>query len=107
MKDVNRFPHAYTSERFPNFCAEFFQIPKTARVFLRTVQLKRHNCGQCESLRASRHPMDVPFVHEFCWGMYDLDAITHTRTTVLQPFFRGHLCEPVPEENFWTLCYED
>jgi len=26
----------------------------------------------------------------------------HT-TTVLQPFFRDHPGEPVPEENFWTL----
>ena len=25
-----------------------------------------------------------------------------TTTTVLQPFFRDHPCEPVPEENFWT-----
>ena len=24
-------------------------------------------------------------------------------TTVLQPFFRDHPGEPVPEENFWTL----
>ena len=26
-----------------------------------------------------------------------------TRSIVLQPFFRDHPCEPVPEENFWTL----
>jgi len=26
-----------------------------------------------------------------------------TTTTVLWPFFRDHLGEPVPEENFWTL----
>ena len=26
-----------------------------------------------------------------------------TTTTVLQPFFRDHQGEPVPEENFWTL----
>ena len=26
-----------------------------------------------------------------------------TTTTVLRPFFRDHPCEPVPEENFWTL----
>jgi len=24
-------------------------------------------------------------------------------TTVLQPYFRDHPGEPVPEENFWTL----
>ena len=28
---------------------------------------------------------------------------THTHTTVLQPFFRDHPGEPVPEENFWIL----
>jgi len=27
----------------------------------------------------------------------------HHITTVLRPFFRDHLGEPVPEENFWTL----
>ena len=27
-------------------------------------------------------------------------------TTVLRPFFRDHLGEPVPEENFWTLWYK-
>jgi len=27
----------------------------------------------------------------------------HRTTTVLRPFFRDHLGEPVPEENFWTL----
>jgi len=28
----------------------------------------------------------------------------HVHTTiVLRPFFRDHLGEPVPEENFWTL----
>ena len=29
-------------------------------------------------------------------------SIHHT-TTILQPFFRDHPGEPVPEENFWTL----
>ena len=27
----------------------------------------------------------------------------HHTTTVLRPFFRDHLGEPVPEDNFWTL----
>jgi len=27
----------------------------------------------------------------------------HHTTTVLWPFFRDHLGEPVPEDNFWTL----
>jgi len=26
-----------------------------------------------------------------------------TTTTVLRPFYRDHLAELVPEENFWTL----
>ena len=29
---------------------------------------------------------------------------TTTTTTVLRPFFWDHPGEPVPEENFWTLC---
>ena len=34
-----------------------------------------------------------------------LVAVTHTltHTTVLRPFFRDHLGEPAPEENFWTF----
>jgi len=37
-----------------------------------------------------------------------VDKNTHTEkhhhtTTVLQPFFRDHPGETVPEENFWTL----
>ena len=31
------------------------------------------------------------------------DEYTHTRTTILRPFFWDHPGEPVPEENFWTL----
>jgi len=27
-----------------------------------------------------------------------------TTTTILRPFFQDHLGEPVPEDNFWTLC---
>jgi len=32
-----------------------------------------------------------------------LILITTTTTTILRPFFRDNLDEPVPEENFWTL----
>ena len=28
-KDMNQCPHAYTGEKFPNFCAGVFQVPKT------------------------------------------------------------------------------
>jgi len=47
-KDV--CPHAYTDEKFPNFCGGF-PGPKTAKmgnfdgVLVRGVQLKRHNFG--------------------------------------------------------------
>jgi len=27
----------------------------------------------------------------------------HYTTTILRPFFRDHLGQPVPEGNFWTL----
>jgi len=30
----------------------------------------------------------------------------HHTTSVLRPFFQDHPGEPVPEENFWTLCYK-
>jgi len=32
-----------------------------------------------------------------------LSAAHYHTTTILRPFFRNHLGEPVPEENFWTL----
>jgi len=34
---------------------------------------------------------------------FSLPINTTTTTTVLQPFFRDHPGDPVPEENFWTL----
>ena len=33
--------------------------------------------------RSSRHPTDVPFVHEFWWGTYDLGAISPRKTQIL------------------------
>jgi len=30
----------------------------------------------------------------------EMHTITTTTTTVLRPFFRDHLAEPVPEKNF-------
>jgi len=42
--------------------------------------------------------------------IYKFQVISHVyivdmvcATTILQPFFRDYPCEPVPEENFWTL----
>ena len=57
-KDVNRCPHAYTSEKFPNFCAGGgFQAPKQLKkgnfegVLVMRVQLKRHNFGHGNRFR--------------------------------------------------------
>jgi len=35
--------------------------------------------------------------------VFSISTPHHTTTTVLRPFFRDHLGEPVPKENFWTL----
>jgi len=40
---------------------------------------------------------------EFYSWISFLTPPSHHNTTVLRPFFRDHLGEPVPEENFWTL----
>jgi len=42
------------------------------------------------------------------WGFYEAGCPSYhtntaTTTTVLRPFFRDHLGESVPDENFWTL----
>jgi len=40
----------------------------------------------------------------YSWSSNFKKGIYHTTTaTVLRPFFRDHLGEPVPEDNFWTL----
>jgi len=36
-----------------------------------------------------------------------ISVLSTTTTTVLQPFFRDHPGEPVPEENFWTLWFKE
>ena len=33
-----------------------------------------------------------------------VNVLHTTTTTILRPFFRDHPGQPVPEENFWTLC---
>jgi len=35
-------------------------------------------------------------------GQMKKHTLSKSTTTILQPFFRDHLGEPVPEENFWT-----
>jgi len=40
--------------------------------------------------------------HTYCSQSHNM-IVHHTTTTVLWPFFRDHLGEPVTEENFWTL----
>jgi len=52
-------------------------------MFVIEVQLKRHNFGRWEFSAASRHPKDVPFVREFCWGPYGLGAISPRKTPTL------------------------
>jgi len=37
-------------------------------------------------------------------GKKERDGKGTTTTTVLRPFFQDHPGEPVPEQNFWTLC---
>jgi len=36
-------------------------------------------------------------------GTYFISCTKHTTVLRVRPFFRDHPCEPVPEENFWTL----
>jgi len=64
---------------------------KCQRVFALTVCLV---CSSRRNIKAQSqrgHEMNVSF------------PIT-TTTTILRYFFRDHPGEPVPEENFWTLC---
>jgi len=82
--DVNRFPHAYTGEKFPNLCAENFPGPQNSpkfgtlgwgvcdRAAAQTAQLWAMGIIS----GASGHPKDVPFVREFWWGTYGLGAIS-------------------------------
>jgi len=39
----------------------------------------------------------------FCFVSLSFVTYDHHTTTILWPLFRDHSCEPVPEENFWTL----
>jgi len=82
--DVNRFPHAYAGEQFPNFCAENFPGPQNSpkygtlgwgvcdRAAAQTAQLRAMGIIS----GAIRHPKDVPFVREFWRGTYGLGAIS-------------------------------
>jgi len=48
--------------------------------------------------------MEKPNLTQQKQTLTDQKKCTTTQTTtVLRPFFRDHLGEPVPEENFWTL----
>jgi len=42
-------------------------------------------------------------MHKTCILEMLVTTTTTTTTTILQPFFRDHPGELVPEENFWTL----
>jgi len=68
--------HAYTGEKFPNFCAGVFQAPKTAKrgnfagMLVVKLQLKQHNFGRWESFR----------------GLFDIPSMCHLYVS----FGRGH-----------------
>jgi len=82
--DVNRFPHAYTGEKFPNFCSEAFpgsqNSPKYGTLGWGLCARPAAQMAQLWTMGiitgASQHPMDVPFVREFWWGTYGLGAIS-------------------------------
>ena len=42
-------------------------------------------------------------LHRRSYLCYMYNTYYHHTTTVLRPFFSDHPCEPVPEDNFWTL----
>jgi len=89
--DVNRFPHAYTGERFPNFGAGNFPRPKNRPKY------GTLGWGVCDRAaarpqlwamgiisEASRHPKDVPIVCEFRWlRTYGLGAISPRKAEIL------------------------
>ena len=67
---------------------------------------------QCQSTEELE--FNVPFQHKYGYIRDERSEVesypypvkeghTHTHTTVLLPFFRDHLGEPVPEENFCAL----
>jgi len=58
IADVNRFAHAYTGEKFSNFCTGNFPGPQNSPKygtlgwgFVIQLQLKWHNCGRWESFQ--------------------------------------------------------
>jgi len=57
-------------------------------------KLTEHSVRSSTSLSVSRSALCTPCSN---------DVIPLT-TTILRHFFRDHPGEPVPEENFWTLC---
>jgi len=63
---------------------------------------------------ASQTTLVQPFLHSTVYSVWQntinaqlqifiVPLTHHHTTTILWPFFRDHLAEPVPEENFWTL----
>ena len=104
IKDVNRFPHAYTGEKFLNFCAGVFHIPKTAKwvkggVFLRGSQLKRHNCGRWESFLGLA---DIPgmCLREFCCKMYSLGTTSQQK----KPQILAIAMPSITQSNYFCWC---
>ena len=91
-KDENRCLQVYTGEKFPNFCAGGFPNPINVLgtveggVLVRGYRSNGTILSDGNYFGGSRHPKDVPFVREFWWRRYGLDAISPQK-----PNF-GHCC---------------
>jgi len=68
------------------------------------------NCTVLQYTSNASTIQDITFSYQHDFGQADLQFprgsiphTTHHTTTVSRPFFRDHLGQPVPEQNFWTL----
>jgi len=69
--------------------AQVIQAPKAAKNLLFRAGVCDHGTAQTAQFRvmiifpgASQHRKNVPFVHEFWWGTYDLGAISPRKTQI-------------------------
>jgi len=85
-EDVNQWVHAYTGEKFLNFCTGRFQVPKTATrgnfegVLVIVVQLKWHNFGWWELSRGKSSSQGCSFCTRVLLEMYSLGAMSPPRS---------------------------
>ena len=64
-------------------------------------------CTTIDIVHMHPHTVNTRFSHSVHIANYHHHrrhhgASKHHTATILRPFFRDHLGEPVPEENFWT-----